>query len=52
VGSGGTTQTTGDPGQLPATGGSDATVLVAMVVLGVGAFLLIVARKFRLVDDE
>jgi LPXTG-motif cell wall-anchored protein len=52
VGSFGTTQTTGDPGQLPATGGSDATAFFAIIMLGVGVFLLFVGRKYLLVDDE
>ena len=38
---------TTDPGDLPATGGSDASALIALVVLALGAFLLIIARKFR-----
>ena len=35
----------------PATGGSDAAALVATIVLAVGAFLLLVARKFRASDE-
>jgi LPXTG-motif cell wall-anchored protein len=38
---------TTDPATLPATGGSDASAFIAVAVLAVGAFLLIVARKFR-----
>ena len=32
---------------LPATGGSDANTFIALTVLALGAFLIIVARKFR-----
>ena len=42
---------TTDPGQLPPTGASDSTVLVAILVLGLGAFVLLVTRKFRALDD-
>ncbi len=38
---------TTDPGNLPATGGSDASAFIALVVLALGAFLLIIVRKFR-----
>lgn len=34
-------------GTLPASGGSDANAYIALVVLALGAFLVIIARKFR-----
>jgi len=42
---------TTDPGQLPATGASDSTALIAVILLGLGAMVLLVARKFRALDD-
>jgi LPXTG-motif cell wall-anchored protein len=42
---------TTDPGQLPATGTSDSTALIAVILLGLGAMVLLVARKFRPLDD-
>ena len=38
---------TTQPAALPATGGSDANAFIAVVVLALGAFLVIMARKFR-----
>ena len=38
---------TTQPEPLPATGGSDASAFIALVVLAFGAFLLLIARKFR-----
>ena len=42
---------TTDPGQLPPTGASDSTALVAVIVLGLGALVLFATRKFRALDE-
>jgi LPXTG-motif cell wall-anchored protein len=42
-----TSAATTDPGTLPATGASDTSAFIALVVLALGAFLLIIVRKFR-----
>lgn len=38
---------TSSAGTLPASGGSDANAYIALAVLALGAFLVIIARKFR-----
>ena len=42
---------TTDPGTLPTTGSSGATLLIALVVLAAGGLLLIVARRFHTLDE-
>ncbi len=42
---------TTDPAQLPPTGASGSTALVALIVLGLGALVLFVTRKFRAIDE-
>jgi LPXTG-motif cell wall-anchored protein len=42
---------TTDPGQLPPTGASGSTALVAVSVLGLGALVFFVTRKFRAIDE-
>jgi hypothetical protein len=51
VTAGGTVAPSDDPAILPATGGSLGAPVVALVVLGVGILLLVVAQRFRITDD-